>query len=212
MIFYLIATRSLPLNSIKVITVKSSLKFLFPPPETLLDVGSLNILKYGIKFRLISPLQTCLIKRIHRYIFFYTDLLPISALSYNEFMDSLPTSNSPARNVSKLYSGGEMYKISMSHHSLSQHQWDTSSLTWLHSTLLLLWLWFYATIRLCVVWKYLTFTVVGILQTTLRLNCDTLLRVFINKVKWGWCDDALSRHQQPPVPEGDLRMAGLWLA
>ena len=38
MIFYLIATRSLPLNSIKVITVKSSLKFLFPPPETLLEV------------------------------------------------------------------------------------------------------------------------------------------------------------------------------
>ena len=55
-----------------------------------------------------------------------------------------------------------------------------SSLTYFHSTLLLLWLWFYATIRLCVVWKYLTFTVVGILQTTLRLNCDTLLRVFIN--------------------------------
>ena len=39
MILYLIATRSLPLNSIKVITVKSISKFLFPPPpETLLEV------------------------------------------------------------------------------------------------------------------------------------------------------------------------------
>lgn len=120
MIFYLIATRSLPLNSIKVITVKSSLKFLFPPPETLLEVWIYNPQIWNKVSAKLSypPLQTCLIKRIHQYIFFYTDLLPISALSHNEFMDSLPTSNSPARNVSKLYSGGEMYKISM---SLSSH-------------------------------------------------------------------------------------------
>ena len=105
-----------------------------------------------------------------------------------------PIAKREMRNLSKPCSGGgEMYKISMAHHSLTLSRSSLWKYLWHYLQFTPLLLWFYATIRLtlCIVWKYLTFTVVGIIANSLDNWTETHsveLRTFYQY------DDVMCRH------------------
>ena len=105
-----------------------------------------------------------------------------------------PIAKREMRNLSKPCSGGgEMYKISLAHHSLTLSRSPLWKYLWHYLQFTPLLLWFYATIRLtlCIVWKYLTFTVVGIIANSLDNWTETHsveLRAFYQY------DDVMCRH------------------